>query len=61
MNEITERKDNRYICKQSSDVKIDKYLPAIVLHWIVTDEIIKMNEVTKKKDNKYVNNHLTLK
>ena len=21
--EITERKDNRYICKQSSDVKID--------------------------------------
>ena len=23
MNEMTERKDNKYICKQSSDVKLD--------------------------------------
>ena len=49
MNEITERKDNGYICKQSSDVKIDKYLLSIVLHLIVTDEVIKMNEIKEKK------------
>ena len=54
MNKITERKDNEYICKQSSDVKIDWYLLAIVLYWIVTEKVIKMNKITERKDNEYI-------
>ena len=54
MNEIIERKGNRYISKPSSDVKIDKYLLPIVLYWIVADEVKKMNEIIERKGNRYI-------
>ena len=60
MKSQREKTTDTYIFRQSSDVKIDQYLLPIVLHCIVTDEVIKMNEITERKDNGYKQS-LTLK
>ena len=50
--EIKNRKDNKYTCKQESQIKIDLYLLTIVLQRRVC--VSQMNkEIKDRKDNKY--------